>query len=190
MKSPHPAWIVAGVAFAAATVWINYQVKVLMVPPGALDTRGQKTLTLAVGHPAPDFSVRDLSSATVRLSDFRGKKAVLVDFWATWCGPCRMAMPSLQTVADDFRGRDIEFLSVDEGEPADQVSAFAAQEKYSFHFVLDPDSSVGSRYGLQGIPTQLLVDKQGIVRWLRVGYSPQNADLKQMAGILAREGAK
>jgi thiol-disulfide isomerase/thioredoxin len=152
-----------------------------------LDTRARKTETLEVGRPAPNFSVADLANATVRLSDYRGKKAVFIDFWATWCGPCRMSMPDLQRIADDFKGHDLEILSVDEGETATQVADFASRERYSFHYVLDPNSEVGVLYGVRGIPTQVLVDKQGVVRWLRVGFSPRDAELRRLLRVLDRE---
>jgi peroxiredoxin len=186
MKPLSPAWIAAGILFAGATVWINYEVKVKLQPDeksGAVRELGR----IRVGEPAPDFSARDLSRQTVSLSDYRGRKVVLVDFWATWCGPCKLAMPGLQSRLDEFRARGLEVLSVDQGETAEAAGDFIRRKAYGFHVLLDPDSSIGARYGVTAIPTLVAVDKQGIVRSIRVGYSPDESSLRQLLEQLVRE---
>ncbi|HZT22440.1 MAG TPA: TlpA disulfide reductase family protein [Verrucomicrobiae bacterium] len=178
-------WISGGVLFAAATVAIHYQVKYVMHhrETGSVQTMGR----IAVGQPAPDFTLTDLSNHTVTLSDYRGHRVVLLDFWATWCGPCRMAMPDLQDLADQYGKQGLEILSVNQGEPADQVRDFIERRKYTFHVVLDGDQTAGNEYGVQAIPTLVLVDKKGIVQWIRVGYSPDEHDLKQRVEKLTQE---
>jgi peroxiredoxin len=179
MKPLPYAWIAAGILFAGATVWINYEVKVNLQTDDHIGST-RKLGEINVGQAAPDFAAQDLSQQTVTLASFRGQKVVVLDFWATWCGPCRMAMPGLQTLQDEFKGRGVEFLSINQGESPEQAGDFMSKKGYGFHVLLDPDSSIGAQYGVQGIPTLMAVDKQGVVRWIRVGYLPSDADLKRM----------
>jgi peroxiredoxin len=184
---PRPyAWITSGILFAAATVWINYEVKV-KIQSGSADGATQQLGSIRVGEPAPVFSAEDVAGETVGLGDFRGQKVVLVDFWATWCGPCRMAMPGLQSLLNDFKDRGLEILSINQGESAEQAAAFMKKKGYGFHVLLDPDSSIASRYFVRGIPTVLVVDKEGIVQWIRVGYSPNDSDLRRLLERLVKK---
>ena len=180
-QPPKIFWIVAGILFAIASLGIQYEVKYVMHHRGAGPVRVIGNLKM--GQPAPDFTLTDLAGHPVSLSSYRGHSAVLMDFWATWCGPCRMAMPDLQDLADKFKGRPLEILSVNQGESADQVRRFIEHRKYTFHVVLDSDRAVSSEFGVEGIPTLVLVDKKGVVQWLQVGYSPGNAVL---AGVVEK----
>jgi len=185
MKLPKIAWISVGVLFALASIAIHYEVKI-----GLHQQRGGSVPEMGnvkVGPPAPDFSLPDLSSNSVTLSSYRGQKIVLMDFWATWCGPCRMAMPGLQELQDKFKDRGLEILSINQGETAEPVRNFIQRKKYSFHVVLDQDGAVGGNYGVRGIPTLVLVDKKGVVQWLRVGYSGNDDELRQRLERLTRE---
>src|SRR5581483_6810950 len=96
-------------------------------------------LRVRTGGPAPEFAVQDLSGQTVSLASYRGKKIVLLDFWATWCGPCQMAMPDFQRWHTEYHDRGLEVLGVNQGESAAEVRAFIQRNKYTFHFVLDQD---------------------------------------------------
>jgi peroxiredoxin len=176
----------AGLLFAGATVWINYEVKVKLQganKSGSVRQLGQ----IKVGEPAPDFSAQDLANEAVKLADYRGQKVVLIDFWATWCGPCKMSMPGLQSVLDDFKSRGVEVLSVNEGESAAQADRYIKSKAYGFRVLLDPDSAIGASYGVTGIPTLVAVDRAGIVRWIRVGYTPDDAPLRKMLEKLVKQ---
>lgn len=168
--------------FAAATLWINFQVKVNVQGggKGAVNTMGN----VAVGETAPDFSILDLTNHSVSLADYRGKKVVLLDFWATWCGPCRLEMVNLQALQDKFKDRNLEILSVDQGEDATQVSPFISQIKYGFHVLLDSDQKVAATYGVRGIPTLVLIDQNGVIQWIKVGYTEDDQELEQKVGSL------
>jgi peroxiredoxin len=187
MKLPKIAWVSLGALFAIATVAIHYEVKVaLHRQRGSVHQLGN----VKVGEPAPDFSLQDLSNHPVTLSSYRGQKVVVMDFWATWCGPCRMGMPGLQELQQKFKDRGVEILSVNQGEPADQVRDFIERKKYLFHVVLDSDGAVGSKYGVRAIPTLVAVDKEGAIRWLRVGYSDNEDELRRLLEQLTSQPSK
>jgi peroxiredoxin len=179
------AWIIGWGLFAIASVAIQYEVKVGLHHGGG-GTR-QQLESIKVGGPAPDFSLPDLSGRATALASYRGQKVVLLDFWATWCPPCRMSMPGLQTLEEQFKGRGLEILSVNQGEKTDQVRHFIDRKKYSFHVVLDQDQAVAMKYGVKGIPTLVLVDKKGIVQRISVGYSGNESDLRQAVERLVKE---
>ncbi len=93
-------------------------------------------------------------------------------------------MPGLQELAHKFQDRGLEILSVNLGDPANRVRQFMDFRNYTFHVLLDQNGKVGNKYGVQALPTLVLVDKQGIVRWIRVGYSANDKDLKQLIAKL------
>ncbi len=116
------------------------------------------------GHMAPDFLLRDTTNHSVRLSDFKGK-AVLINFWATWCGPCLMEMPSLDTLYQRNRDKDFVVLAVagdDEGNAA--VRPFVKRFHLSFPTLLDPEMEVNDLYQVRTIPASFLVDRKGYIR--------------------------
>ncbi len=179
-------WTIAGVLFAVASLGIHYQVKFRM-HQGQAGGSIRQMGNVKVGEAAPDFSLPDLTSQAVTLSSFRRQKVLLLDFWATWCGPCKMAMPGLQTLQQEFKDRGFEIISVNQGEAADQVRSFIGRKKYSFHVVLDKDQAVGNKYGVRAIPTLVVVDKHGLIQWLHVGYSEDTAELRQLVQRLIQE---
>ncbi len=184
MKLSQISRILAGVLFVAASIAIHYEVKFVM--PQCSEGSVQELGNIKVGQPAPDFMLQDLSNHAVKLSSYRGHKVVLMDFWATWCGPCRMAMPGLQDLADKFKDHGLEILRVNQGESADQVRSFIERRKYSFNAALDQNQSVGDKYGVRALPTLVLVDQKGVVQWICVGYSPNDDDLKQQVKALTK----
>lgn len=124
-----------------------------------------------VGYLAPDFALPDLAGRTVRLSDFRGKTAVFLNFWATWCPPCRTEMPTMERAYQAYRDHGLEILavSVDTG-PKETVQAFMAELKLSFPALLDPDMAVLHAYQIPGLPASILIDRQGVIRTVEIGY--------------------
>jgi peroxiredoxin len=166
MKLPKTSWVLAGLLFAAVSVAIHYQVKVAMHErTGSV----QQLRKLKVGQPAPDFTLSDLDGKSVSLSSFREQKAVVLDFWATWCGPCRMALPDLQEITDKYRDRGLQVFAVDQGESAEQVRFFFSRRQYSLSVLIDRDNVVGGSYGIRALPTSVIVDKNGIVKSIFVG---------------------
>src|SRR5579862_3956348 len=131
MRLTKTAWYTLGVIFAAASIAIHYEVKIVLrqQKSGSVQELGN----VKVGQQAPDFTLQDLAGNPVTLASYRGKKTVLVDFWATWCSPCRMAMPDLQDTLDLYRNRGLEILSVNQGENVEDVRSFINRKKYTFH---------------------------------------------------------
>jgi thiol-disulfide isomerase/thioredoxin len=104
---------------------------------------------------------------------------VLLDFWATWCGPCRLEMVDLQALLDKFKDRNFEILSLNQGEDASVAGSFIRLKQYGFHVLLDSDGQVAGQYGVKAIPTLVLIDQDGVVQWLQVGYAGGNEELEQ-----------
>lgn len=128
--------------------------------------------------PAPDFHMKDLNGKTVSLEDFRGK-VVVVDFWATWCVPCREAFPGLKLALDKYKGdTSVVFLFVDTRErvsdPVGLIRQFLSSNNYPFTVLLDPSGEpYYNRFGMAGIPTQFVIDGQGMIRFKHEGYDPR-----------------
>ncbi|MGM9923401.1 MAG: redoxin domain-containing protein [Bacillus sp. (in: firmicutes)] len=117
------------------------------------------------GQAAPDFSLTALDGKTVKLSDFRGQKVVL-NFWATWCSPCREEMPDLQAFYSKNQDKNLTILAVNmtnQHETLDQVAQFADDYNLTFPIPLDEKNAVGQSYQIMTIPTSFLIDSKGII---------------------------
>lgn len=122
-----------------------------------------------IGLPAPEFTLEDLEGNEISLKDFQGEKNVLLNFWASWCPPCRMEMPDLDRLYIDYKDDDFVVLAVNLGEDKDTVKEFIEEKGYSFPVVLDKTQEVGIIYQTFSIPTSVMVDKEGIIRAYRPG---------------------
>jgi thiol-disulfide isomerase/thioredoxin len=111
-------------------------------------------------RPVVDFSLKLVDGGTVTLSSLKGK-VVFLNFWATWCPPCREEMPSMEILYRRFRNQGLELLAVDLMENSKTVSAFLANNRLSFPAALDSNGRVGSYYGIQAIPATFIVDRDG-----------------------------
>ncbi len=136
-----------------------------------------------VGAPAPDFELMDLSGNTVKLSDYRGK-VVLVNFWATWCGPCKAEMPLLQDRYTTLQGNGLEIVAVNIGEDEDLVRPYVKDLGLDFAIVLDPELAVNDEYRVLGYPTTITVDRDGNVVDVHVGAWLD----EQLDAVLSRLG--
>jgi thiol-disulfide isomerase/thioredoxin len=142
------------------------------LPGGAVESPPLSHRLTAVGEPAPAPALRlqDLDGSAHDLADLKGR-LVLVNFWATWCPPCRREMPSLERLHLQLRDRGLTVLAVDVGEDADTVFAFTGQldPAPSFPLLLDADSRAVQEWGVKGLPTSFLIDPQGRVIFRAVG---------------------
>ena len=133
------------------------------------------------GSEAIDFTLASLSGETVRLSEFRGISNVLLHFGTTWCPPCRTQAPKLNALHDFYPPEELVILSVDSGEPADIVRRVAEEEGSRYKTLLDTDGGVATAYGVEFIPLNVLVDKDGIVHAKPSNAIPENA-IRELVG--------
>ena len=127
---------------------------------GLLGMAGRPPL---VGAPAPEIALKDLQGQEVRLSDLHGK-VVLVNFWATWCKPCKEEMPAMQASYERLREQGFVVLAVNELEDVEKVAEHIKTHGHTFLVVMDHNNGVANRYGVVGLPASFLIDRQGIVR--------------------------
>jgi thiol-disulfide isomerase/thioredoxin len=120
--------------------------------------------------PAPDFTLKDLDGKTQRLSDYKGK-VVLVNFWATWCPPCRREMPSMERLYQKLKNEPFMVLAPDQYENFDLVFTFTGQldPAPTFPIMLDPESRSAKAWGVKGLPSSFIVDKQGRIAYRAIG---------------------
>lgn len=115
-----------------------------------------------VGREAPQFTLPDLEGNQIALSDHRGE-VVLINFWATWCPPCRVEMPDMEAVYREHHDEGFEILGVDQREPKELVEEFVTERGFSWVFLLDEDFVVSQEYSATSIPRSILVDRDGAV---------------------------
>lgn len=125
------------------------------------------TVSPKINSLAPNFTLKDLNGNLISLTDLRGKN-VLLNFWATWCGPCRLEMPALQARQELYQ-EDLIVLAVNYDEPAELVQAFKEELGLTFPIVLDPGAIVQDVYGIRAYPTSYFIDREGVIREIRIG---------------------
>ena len=164
-----PAWYgLMGLTLILSVAWIW-----LSRVPGPSDAAAAPPAPRA-GFRAPDFTLATLDGQSVTLSELQGRP-VLINFWATWCPPCRAELPAIQAAYDQYADQGLVVLGVDMAEPPDVVAAFVQQFGLRFPIPLDRDGEVATRYKVRAIPTSFFVDRQGIVRSVFIG--PMNGPL-------------
>jgi peroxiredoxin len=123
------------------------------------------------GQRAEDFELRDLAGRVVKLSSLRGK-VVLVDFWASWCGPCKKELPMLADMAKRLRARGVEVLAVNVDKRRENAEAFLRASGAQLTVLLDPDEIVVKKYEPPKMPSSFVIDKKGLVRHVNASYQP------------------
>lgn len=128
-----------------------------------------------VGFRAPGFGVPTLNGQNLSLADYRGK-VVMINFWATWCVPCRVEMPSMENLYEKYKRKGFEILAVSGGEGRNLVQPFTENLKLSFPILLDEQFEVHGKYGVNAIPSTFLVDKSGVITHRFFGAMDWNDD--------------
>jgi len=125
---------------------------------------------LATPVMAPDFTLEDMDGESYTLGDYRGK-VVMVNFWATWCPPCRRELPSMEALYQAFKDESFTILAINQWESPDHVFAYMGQLEVfpDFPILFDRDSAVSQTFGVKGLPTTVLIDKRGRVVYRAVG---------------------
>jgi peroxiredoxin len=129
-----------------------------------------------VGDQAPDFKLADLEGNQVSLSSLRGRP-VLLNFWATWCPPCRMEIPFIEEIHTEWQDRGLVILAVDAGESTSTVRNFLQAYGYSVTVLLDATQTVTQQYHITGLPTTYFIDSKGIIYDKRIGAFASKDDI-------------
>jgi thiol-disulfide isomerase/thioredoxin len=133
--------------------------------------------------PAPEFNLKNLSGEDTGLTDYRGT-GLVINFWATWCPPCRAEMPLFGDVADKYE-ESLVVLAINSGESLEQVMAFAPGFSPQIVFLLDSDNSVGDLYRVRGLPTTYFIDGDGFIQAMHIGALTEDllAEYLKVIGI-------
>lgn len=158
----------------------NDQDKIVASPPAQEgEVSDVDEVGLDSGNLAPDFELNTLAGETVRLSDYRGQR-VIVNFWATWCPPCRAEIPDFQKVYDQ---EDVVILAVNltESETSEnKVTEFVDDFEMTFPVLMDEKSNVSTRYRVQAYPTSYMIDSNGRIQFLAMGAMNYDQMVQQL----------
>ena len=122
---------------------------------------------------APWVGTKTLDGSTVRLDNLKGR-IVLVDFWATWCAPCKVSFPALDALATSLKDRGVDVLAVSvDGSRKDLDDFLAAQPIKTMRILLDPNMTLADAFRVGGLPTSFIIDRQGKIRFTHAGYGPE-----------------
>ncbi|MCS6842167.1 MAG: TlpA family protein disulfide reductase [Roseiflexus sp.] len=154
--------LVATLLFGSVFIWTT------RITPNAAATTPAPQSAVAqpaprIGHPAPEFALTAVNGSQVALSDLRGQ-VVLINFWATWCPPCRAEMPAIQQAYDRFRDQGFLVLAVNQQEDAASVAKYMSEQRLTFPALLDSDARVSTDYQARVLPSSFFVDRRGIIR--------------------------
>jgi cytochrome c biogenesis protein CcmG/thiol:disulfide interchange protein DsbE len=119
------------------------------------------------GHPAPNVNLPSLNGQIVSLEELRGKP-ILINFWATWCAPCKEEMPLLESISKEY-GSNLRVIVINEGDSLSEVREFIEKEKLNLQVLLDKDKQVGDLYKVGGYPTSVFIDKDGVIQAIFLG---------------------
>ena len=141
----------------------------------------------AINVPAPDFTLESRSGKNLRLEEHRGE-VVMLNFWASWCGPCRQEMPLMDELYSQYKDLGFTILAVNVDENRAEAHRFLEKVPVNYPILYDPESSVSELYEVQAMPTTVMIDRDGNARYLHYGYQPgYEDDYEQQIRELVRE---
>jgi peroxiredoxin len=141
------------------------------------------------GEPAPNFTLNDADGNAVSLGDLKGR-VVMINFWASWCGPCRQEMPLLEQIHRKYEPLGFTLLGVNVEENSADGQAFLKDRPVSFPVLYDPENGISQLYDVVAMPSTVLIDRQGNVRYLHHGYKPgyENEYMDQIRALSRERG--
>lgn len=143
--------------------------------------------SMAPGSPAPAFQLHSAASTDLSLSDLKGQ-VVLINFWASWCGPCRQEMPVLEQLYKKYKSAGFTLLGVNVEPKSADAEGFLKSTPVSFPILFDPDSKVSKLYEVSGMPSTVILDRNGKVRYIHHGYKPgEESEYLDQIRTLVRE---
>jgi len=141
----------------------------------------------AINIPAPDFTLESRSGNNIRLEDHRGD-VVMLNFWASWCGPCRQEMPLMDDIYSRYQDLGFTILAVNVDENRDEALRFLDKVPVNYPILYDPESSVSELYEVPAMPTTVMIDRDGNARYIHYGYKPgYEAEYETQIRELVRE---
>jgi len=133
-----------------------------------------------IGKSAPDFTLESIEGGKISLSDFQGKK-ILLNFWATWCGPCKSELPFFQAIHSEQSMKNVAIVAIDIKENTTTVKNFADSQDYTFTILLDKDAKIAQKYCLpSALPITIFIDSQGIIKARKIGAFRSQDELEKM----------
>ena len=145
---------------------------------------GCSTSCPEIGNKAPDFTLPTVEGENLSLNEFEGN-IIMLNFWATWCGPCKAEMPHFQDVYNDRSNQGLVLLSIDIGENVSTVKTFVDNEGLTFPVLLDSQAKVAEQYCLpQALPQTLFIDKEGIIRARKIGAFRDKSEIESLLDSL------
>ncbi|MEM6793678.1 MAG: TlpA disulfide reductase family protein [Acidobacteriota bacterium] len=121
-------------------------------------------------YPPPDFQLSSTDGRLISPEDFAGE-AVVIDLWASWCGPCRIQARHFETLHEEYQGRDVNFLAINSRESEDVIFDYIEKTPFPYPVLMDPLGEVADRYRSSGLPTVMVIDRGGRVTFVRVGVT-------------------
>ena len=168
-------WILVATVLGGAWIFVSKE-----------EVQESSTLSLTeapiVGHLAPDFTLETAVGESVTLSDYRGQPIVL-NFWASWCGPCRVEMPFFEHAQRKYNGQAV-VIGVNQGESGDIVQDFGVRQNISYPLLVDNDNTVNLNYNVNSLPTTIFIDPDGVVQEVVVGIVNQAVLEDRIEGMM------
>lgn len=168
------ALLALGGAFIGAALYLQGRAPTAAAFPTAPNT-GDLIATpdasngmLQTGSPAPDITLKTLDGELVKLSDFRGRP-VMLNFWATWCGPCTAEMKNIENIFQQHPNEDFVILGVNQGEGSQTIKGYAELWKLTFRLLRDEGDTAARAYQVRALPTTIFIDAQGIIHEIHIG---------------------
>lgn len=154
-------WLGAGFVMVGILLWLGLRVT-------SEENGVSLNAAAAVGSPAPDFELKNLVGNDVTLADYRGN-VVVVNFWATWCPPCRAEMPGIQAVYDTYKDQGMIVLAVNAQEDQDTIQSFVMETGFTFPILPDPYGQAIRAYGVRSFPATFVIDREGRIDTIHQG---------------------